>query len=186
MTEKKSVDEIIEEAKTWIGKKTKPKTNKYPVEYEPIRRYCDMVDDENPLFLDPEYAKKTRYGGIPLPPFAPFGIIAEGSPGMLAKLTGAKKEDEEDTMMIMPPLPGGRFINMSQEWEWFKPAMVGDILTARTTLADVYVKGIKIDPKATWVINEMEFTNQKGEKVAVIRNILLSHRMPDEVAADNG
>ena len=58
MEKKKTPDEFLEEAKKMIGTETEPVRFLYPVEYEPIRRYCLMVDDDNPLFLDPEYAKR--------------------------------------------------------------------------------------------------------------------------------
>ena len=45
----------------WIGRKTPLYHGRYPVEYDPIRRYCHMVEDDNPLFLDPEYAATTKW-----------------------------------------------------------------------------------------------------------------------------
>jgi len=176
---KKTPEEMLEEARRMIGMETKPVTSKYPVEYEPIRRYCMMVDDDNPLFLDPEYAKQTKYGGVVLPPFAPFGIMSGGSPAMMARLA----EAETGAEMIMPPTPGKFLINLAQEWEWFKPVVVGDRLTIKSRLADVYIKPIRIDPKAFWLVLEMHFGNQMGEAVCVVRNILLRHRSPEEVAA---
>lgn len=180
MAAKKTAEEILEEARKMIGRETKPVTSKYPVEYEPIRRYCMMVDDDNPLFLDPEYAKSTKYGEVMLPPFATFGIMSGGSPQMMADLAqGTGGAD-----MIMPPAPGHFLINMAQEWEFHRPVVVGDRLTFKSRLADVYIKPIRIDPKAFWTVLEMHFSNQRGETVCIVRNILLRHRAPEEVAAD--
>lgn len=170
---------MLEKARKMIGTETKPVTSKYSVEYEPIRRYCMMVDDDNPLFLDADYAKQTKYGGVVLPPFAPFGIMSGGSPAMMASMLGGGADGE----MIMPPTPGKFAINLAQEWEWFKPILVGDRLTTKTRLADVYIKPIRIDPKAFWTVIEMQFSNQRGETVCIVRNILLRHRSPEEVAA---
>ena len=178
---KKTPDEVIEEAKSWVGKEAAPFTNPYPVEHESIRRYCSMVDDENPLFLDPEYGKKTRYGGTPLPPFAAFGLMATGGPLMGRHM---KEGKEVGIPLIMPPAPGKSFINMAQEWEWYKPIMVGDTITTTCRLSSVEVKGIKIDPKTVWITDEMRVTNQKGELCCVYRNIVLAHRTPEQVAAD--
>jgi len=178
--EKKTPEEMLEEARKMIGLETKPVTSKYSVEYEPIRRYCLMVDDDNPLFLDPDYAKHTKYGGVVLPPFAPFGIMSGGSPAMMASVREGTGEE-----MIMPPAPGKFLINLAQEWEWFKPILVGDRLTTKVRLADVYIKPIRIDPKAFWTVIEMHISNQRGETVCMVRNILLRHRSPEEVAAGN-
>ena len=52
----------------WIGRETAVVRGRYPVEYEAIRRHCHMVEDANPLFLDPEYAKTTKWGAVIAPP----------------------------------------------------------------------------------------------------------------------
>ena len=39
-----------------------------------IKRLVDAIGDTNPLYRDPEYAKKTRYGGIIAPPCWTFSI----------------------------------------------------------------------------------------------------------------
>ncbi len=176
----KTPEEILEEAKKLVGKETSPIKYPYPIEYEPIRRYCMMVDDDNPLYLDPEYAKKTRYGGVVFPPLAAFGIMSTGSPDMFRKLA----ENESGAAAIMPPTPGSYLINISQEWEWFKPLIVGDWITIRHRLKDVYIKPIKLDPKAFWIVFEWIYRNQKNEDVCVARNIVICHRSPDEIAAN--
>jgi hypothetical protein len=50
-------------------------------------------------------------------------------------------------------------------------------------VADVYQKGIQIDPEAVWIVAEAIITNQRDERVCIIRNVLLTHRTPAEVAA---
>jgi hypothetical protein len=49
---------------------------------------------------------------------------------------------------------------------------------------DVYEKPIRLDPKAIWIVTENTIRNQDGEVVAIGRNTLLTHRSPEEVAAD--
>jgi acyl dehydratase len=139
-----------------------------------------MIDDDNPLFLDPEYAKNTKYGKVVYPPFAPFGIMSNGSPQMMSNLSMGTRGEEG----LLPPTPGKYLINMAQEWEWFEPAVVGDLLTMKTRLGDVYIKPIRIDPKAFWIVLEFHVQNQRNEDVCIIRNILLCHRSPEEVLAD--
>lgn len=170
MVKKKTPEEFLEEARKMIGKETATATARYDVEYEPIRRYSRMVDDAKPLYNSPQFAKKTKYGDVLMPPFAPFGIMP----------------DQTSAPEILPPRPGPFLINMAQEWEWMKPIKVGDRLSYKFRLADVYIKKIKIDPKALWIVFEMEVTNQHGEIVCMIQNILLTHRSPEQVAEDAG
>jgi acyl dehydratase len=165
---KKTPEEFLEEARKMIGNETETKAAAYPVEYESLRRYCMMVDDTNPLFTSPEYARETKYGEVICPPFAPFGIM----PG------------DQSAYGIIPERPGPFLINMSQDWEWMKPIKVGDRLSYKLRLYDVFMKKIRIDPKAFWIVFETEVTNQDGETVCVLKNTLLSHRAPDEAAKD--
>jgi acyl dehydratase len=88
--------------------------------------------------------------------------------------------------MLRPPTRGDRLINLNQEMEFLKPVRVGDRLSRQTVVVDVYEKPIRLDPKAVWTVIETRITNQNGELVGTIRNTLLSHRTPEEVAADNG
>ena len=50
-------------------------------------------------------------------------------------------------------------------------------------MADVYQKGITLDPEAVWIVAEAVITNQRNETVCTIRNTLLTHRTPEEVSA---
>jgi acyl dehydratase len=164
----KTPEEYLEEARKMIGRETETRTAEYPVEYESLRRYCMMVDDANPLFTSPEYARQTKYGEVIAPPFVPFGIM----PG---ELSAAE---------IIPERPGPFLINMSQDWEWMKPIKVGDRLSYKLRLADVFMKKIRIDPKAFWIVFETEVSNQDGDTVCVLKNTLLSHRAPEAAARD--
>lgn len=178
---KKTPEEILSEACNMIGKETAPVKAPYPVAHETIRRYCMMVEDENPLFLDPVYGKNTKYGKNLYPPFAAFGIMNHGSPKMIANIGG----NESGGLLIIPPTPGRYFINMSQDYEWFKPVLEGDHLTSKIKLTNVYIKAIRIDPKAFWIENEMIVLNQNKETVCTIITTILSHRSPDEVALED-
>jgi acyl dehydratase len=168
----KSVEEIFAEARKTIGKETATVKGRYPVEYDPIRRTCHMVDDTNPLFLDPEYAKTTKYGAVICPPamvnyFAGNGIWPPS----------------EGPVFPEVPSAGDRRINLTVEAEWFKPVKVGDQLSMKFRVADVYMKGIGLDPKAFWVVLETIITNQDGDVVCIERNIGLRHRTPEQVKA---
>jgi hypothetical protein len=81
------------------------------------------------------------------------------------------------------PTPGKRIVNMSQEVEWSSRIKVGDHLSVTRRVADVFQKAISIDPEAVWIVAEAVITNQRDELVCVIRNTLLTHRTPEEMAA---
>jgi len=161
----------------WIGRKTDLTRGRYPVAYDAIRRHCHMVEDANPLFLDPEYAKTTKWGGVIAPPvmtryFAGAGVWPPA----------------RDTGSIMRDVPtrGERMINLNTEWEYLRPARVGDHLATETEIIDIYEKSIRLDPRSVWIETETRISNQRGELVARGRNTLCTHRTPEQVAAQEG
>jgi acyl dehydratase len=60
-------------------------------------------------------------------------------------------------------------VHGEQEFEWSRPVVVGDVLTAVPRIADIYAKG----PNEFLVI-EAEVKDGSGEVVAVSRTTLLS------------
>lgn len=178
MTQKKKPEEILREASKLIGYETEPVYSKYTIEYEPIRRYCHMSNDDNPLFLDPDYAKKTKYGAVILPPMTIRTLVTPGSPGYWPPTP-----PQEGTALPPVPTPGDRAINLTTEWEFFKPVKVGDRLSVTQRIADVFIKPIRLDPEAFWILTERIYRNQNGEVVATMRNLGLRHRTPEEVKA---
>ena len=160
----------------WIGRSSPVTAGRYPVEHDPIRRHCHMVEDRNPLYLDPDFAATTRFGGVISPPtladyFAGNGIWPPIEDG--------------PHLMRQVPTRGDKLINMNQTLEFFRPARIGDRLSSQMTIADIYEKPIRLDPKAVWIVTEARVTNQDGELIALTRNTLLTHRSPEAVAADS-
>ncbi len=160
--------------KKYVGFTTTPAKGRYPVEYEPIRRHCHMVEDNNPLFLDPQYASTTSHGAVLCPPSG-WLVLYFASLGVWPAVF--------EPFVPLVPTPGKRIVNMAQDVEWFQRVKVGDHLSVQRRVADVYQKPISIDPLAVWIVAELVVTNQREETVCVIRNTLLTHRTPGEVAA---
>ena len=161
--------DVEEVRRKYIGFETKKMRGRYPVEHDPIRRHCHMVEDNNPLFIDPNHE-----GGTQCPP---SGWLAH----YFASL-GPWPAVFEPLFPVVPT-PGKRIVNMSQEVEWSARIKVGDHLSVVRRIADVYQKSIRIDPEAVWIVAEAIITNQRDEEVCVVRNTLLTHRTPEEVAA---
>ena len=161
--------------KEWIGKSTELVKGRYPVEYDPIRRHCHMVDDRSALFLDPEYARATRFGEVIAPPVMVEYFATNGY---------WPTTDEGKKLSQLVPTRGPRRINLTQTMEFYKPVRVGDWLSWQMVITDIKEKAIRIDPKAIWITSELRIFNQHGELVSVIRGTGLAHRSPAEVAAD--
>ncbi len=162
----------------WIGRASPVVRGRYPVEYDSIRRHCHMVEDTNPLFLDPEYGEQSEWGAVIAPPVMTRYFAGAG--------VWPPTTDEGVTLMRQVPTRGERNINLNTEWEYLRPARVGDHLSTQTEVVDIYEKSIRLDPRAVWIKTEMRITNQDGELVAVGSNTLCTHRTPEQVEAEEG
>jgi len=162
-----------------VGKESVTVQARYPVEYEPIRRYCQMVDCANPLFLDPEYGKKSKYGEVICPPAMACILSVAGA--MPNSWPPADPPQQPLGILKEIPVMGSAVINMSQDLEFFKPVRVGDRLSSKDKVVDIYKKSIRLDPEAIWVVTETTIKNQDEEVVCTVRNLVLSHRTLEEI-----
>jgi acyl dehydratase len=183
-------ERILAEARLLIGTETPIRWARYPVEHEPIRRWCHMVECDAPLFLDPDYAARSAWGRTLCPPLM-IPIFATCSLPQRLSSSGPEIDWPRlapgDTIPDIPlPAPGTRSINLGGELEFFAPVFVGDRLGASKRLVDVYIKRIRIDPEAFWLVTDTLYYNQEQQVVAVNHNILIRHRDPAQIAATPG
>jgi acyl dehydratase len=154
MPEEGTVTSVItDEMKAAIGKKGKPVT--HLIEKGAVRRFAQAIGDPNPLWNDEAKARKTRYGGMVVPPT--FFCSLAGDPA---------------AMRIN--LPYTRRLNGGDEWEYFQPVHVGDRITVVSELADLYERKGSLG-NMLFVITKQTYTNQFGEKVAIHKNTLITY-----------
>lgn len=140
--------------KSLIGKTGKPFT--MPVEWSKVREFARAIRDPNPVYFDPELAKR-ECGGVPVPPTflqaAAFWMAEDSMPTANFDLR--------------------RILHGEQDFELLKPIFVGDVLTGTSRIADVYEKAGGRGGKMTFMVTEIEYKNQKGEVVAYARGTLV-------------
>ncbi|MGH8014114.1 MAG: MaoC family dehydratase N-terminal domain-containing protein [Candidatus Binataceae bacterium] len=140
--------------KSIVGKAGRSFT--FPIEWSKVREFARAIKDPNPVYFDPEAAKR-ECGGIPVPPTflqaAAFWQDADSTPTMHFDMR--------------------RILHGEQEFEFFEPILVGDVLTGTSRIADLYEKEGGRGGKMTFLVMEIEYRNQKGEKVAVARSTLV-------------
>ena len=61
----------------------------------------------------------------------------------------------------------------NREFEFYKPILVGDVLTGTARVVDVLEREGGRGGKMTFMITEIEYKNQQGEKVAIARATLI-------------
>ena len=140
--------------KSDIGKVGKPITIR--IEAGKIREFAKSIKDPNPLYSD-ENAAKAEIGGVMPPP--------------TFLMTLAHWDEGEGRPHVQMDLR--RVLHGEQEFEYLKPIYAGDVLTAVTKVTDVFEKTGGRCGTMTFVVMDTEFTNQKGEKVAVSRSVTI-------------
>ncbi len=131
-----------------IGRVGKPVVMK--IEAGKIREFAKSIKDPNPLYRDEAVAKAEIGGIMPPPTFL---------------MTLAHWDDGDGQPRV--PLDTRRILHGEQEFEYFKPIYVGDTLTAVTKVANIFEKTGGRGGTMKFVVMDTDFTNQKGEKVAV-------------------
>jgi len=147
----------------YVGKAF-PYDEAFCVGVEKIREFARAIGDENPLWLDEEYAKKSPLGGLTAPPFILFAFnkTAWGARGLRG---------------IHSMFSGSYF-------EWKRPVRLGDRLTSKTILKDIEVKPSQFAGRAIKQIREATFHDAKGKVVAIARPY--SFRIERDTASSKG
>lgn len=151
----------IEDLKKLIGRMEEPMVME--VEKGAIKRFADAVDDPNPLYLDEEHARNSRFGSIIAPPGF-FGWAAK-TRSMFGGLRG-----ELLSTLAQEGFP--RLLDGGIDYELYKPVRAGDTLVAYSKIADIIVREGRAG-KMVLGITETAYLNQNGDLVAKSRQTLI-------------
>jgi acyl dehydratase len=154
----------LEDIQKYVGTEAPPYV--LHIERELVRRYVEAVQDENPLWMDEDYARSTRWKGTIVPPhlFCSLMTIMRCSP--------------ESGVIPVPasnvPLPRQNVLEGEETWEFFAPLRVGDVITSRVRLTDVKCREGRLGEMfiMTYVA---ETVNQRGELIARSSNTIVNY-----------
>jgi acyl dehydratase len=137
-------DEMIDQARAlvgvWLRRDVHWPAIAEPLSQHDIRRWSlYSVGDDNPLFIDADYGKRTPWGSTIAPPTFLYTI---------------------DTTIVAPALPGIQWVYGAVRWEHFKPVRVGDRIAARARVIDVQEKSGRHAPRFVVQTGEVIYTNQ--------------------------
>jgi acyl dehydratase len=128
----------------YIGREYGPLT--YEIGKEKIKEYAKAIKNEDPHYMDEDFAKNTKYGGIIAPPT--FAVVYAG---MLAEPFFFDRELDLNLFML---------VHGEQEFEFFEVVRSGDVITSKGKI-------INIDNKEKLDVVTLEGTsvNQDGKLV---------------------
>jgi len=121
----------------------------FKVEEGAIQRYAQAIGDPNPLYNDPDFASKTKYGRLLAPP---------GFTGWPVKAGRLSDRLLESLLKAGAP---SRLLDGGVEFEFIEPVGAGAILTATTKIANMAERETRLG-KTIFTTLETTFVNQKG------------------------
>lgn len=144
---------IPEEAQKFIGRVDAPYVRE--VEKGAIMRYVDAVGNDNPLYRNEDYARKTRYGSLISPPgFFGWPVHTEpASESVIAAMAAIEKAG-------FPRLLDGGIV-----YDFVRPVRAGDKLIVYMRVKDITERQTK---SGSMMVMELEsnYLNENGDLVA--------------------
>ncbi len=146
-------EESLREFRSRIGKKLRIswQFNKLASK-EVIRNWAYGIGDGNPLWLDEEYAGKTRYRTIVAPPSWLYSVFPT---------------------YVQQGLPGVHAFHSGNDWEFYKPAFLGDEITPECIFTGFEEKPSKFADKMVMEYQEAKYYNQRNELLAKAKTWLV-------------
>src|SRR5690606_26531710 len=137
-------DDALEQARALLGMPIRIEQWNHEASWDAIRHYAWGLGDDNPLYCDPEYAQKTRYGTLIAPPTFFFGIW---------------------DAVVAPGLPDVQWFYAGIDAEFLKPIRRNDAIKASAEYVDV--KPLKGKTVSNMLVQtgDVRYTNQDGELV---------------------
>jgi acyl dehydratase len=127
----------------------------FSVDRDHVLRFCDAIGEDSPIFRDPGAAKEAGYDEQLAPP---------------TFLTAMQIQTSGQVVMDQDlGLNYSMVVHGEQEYEYSRPLMVGENLTAVPRIADMYSRRLN-----EFLIIESEIKDESGQTVAVARSTILS------------
>jgi len=137
-------DEALAELRARIGQPfERPRPHVTEVTRDSLRHWALGIGDDNPLWLDEDYAASTRWGGI----VAPGSFLYAFDRVVSGYVSG---------------LPGIHAMFAGTDWNWFSPLRLGMRITAEPVLKDLLDLDSSFSGRSVKQTYEVTFRDQDG------------------------
>jgi acyl dehydratase len=151
-----------------IGHETPPQRNRFPISDEMAYDVADAIEDPNPLYTDTDHARRSRFGGLLCPPLATWKDIAPP-----IGYFGAGQDWHFEV-----PLPFDSYgLNGGSDWQFLRPAYVGDWITREFRILDIYEKQGRSGP-LVFIVRQETQTNQAGQVINKAKRVSIHRALP--------
>ena len=148
---------------------------KVRVERGPVSFFASAVLDDDPVYRDPDAAKRAGFESIPAPPTFSFAMQHMGR---------WEEEQPEDPTVGQNPMhavmgelygKGALILHGEQEFTYHRPIVVGDVLVGEGKILDVYER--ETDAAVmTFVVVETTWRNERSTQPVVTEKFNLIGR----------
>jgi acyl dehydratase len=140
--------------KKWIGHALPASV--LPIERSRLQFFAKAIGETNPVYTDIAAARDAGYPDLPAPPT--FLFAAELDSGVT------------DRLLADLQIPIAKLLHGEQGFRYHRPACVGDTITVRSTIDEIYDKK---NGALEFVVKTSRATNQRDELVAELRTVLV-------------
>ena len=138
----------------WIGHELPPSV--LPIERTRLRFFAKAIGETRAVYTDEAAARQAGYADLPAPPT--FLFAAELDSGAI------------DVLLQQLQIPLAKLLHGEQSFTYHRPACVGDTITVRSRIDDIYEKK---NGALEFVVKSSRATNERGELVAEMRSVLV-------------
>ena len=140
--------------KKWIGHELPASV--LPIERSRLQFFAKAIGETDPVYTDAAAARDAGYPDLPAPPT--FLFAAELDSGA------------SDQLLTDLQIPLSKLLHGEQSFSYHHPACVGDTVTVRSTVSDIYDKK---NGALEFVVKTSRATNQRDELVAELRTVIV-------------
>jgi acyl dehydratase len=155
-------DEAIERSRKRLGV-PQPQHNaphNFEVSWDGSRHFAFGYGDDNPLYCDPEYAAKTRWGNLIAPPTFLYTMGEDAAP---------KPDAETKQLLKGDPFAGLGSYQAVMEFEWWRPLQLRDRCRVLQSQVGVQPKLSSFGGRTAHITHDYLYTNGAGDMHAVRR-----------------
>ena len=128
-------------------------------------RFAHAVGDHNPIYVEEEAARAAGYDGLVCPPTYLGYATAGSEPLSELRPDGLWKGGRQSV-----PLRVKRVMFGGEEWDFLRPVLVGDTITAVNRVKNLEEKS-GASGRFVLMTRETTYTNQRGDVVARARQL---------------
>ncbi|MBW2271787.1 MAG: MaoC family dehydratase N-terminal domain-containing protein [Deltaproteobacteria bacterium] len=179
---------FLDELREKIGGQSAPQTALDPINQPMIRHWCDAMEDQDPVYTDPEFAAKSVHGQIVAPPTM---LMTWTMPGLAPRPAGGGGNSEGNVLGALDDAGFTSVVATGTEHEYLRYLRLGDLLTGVQRLESVSEEKRTALGVGHFVTTVTEYRNQEDEVVGRMKFVLLKFKpgtgrtapTPDENAA---